>query len=100
MPADTCKLSDYSSLYRGSVGKIIDYARDPPQITCLLNSQDTVFALIKTGEYTTCGYKLIRTEHPKLIILEDQPEVKVFQNHGRTSSFNLFTYVNMQNLYM
>lgn len=99
-PSDTCKLSDYSSLYRGTVDKIVDYTRDPPQITYSLNSQDTVFALTKTGEYTTCGYKLIRTEHPKLVIFENQPEVKVFQNHGRTSSFDLFTYVNSKFVYV
>lgn len=100
VPEDTCKLSDYSSLYRGTVDKIIDYTRNPPQITYSLNSQDTVFALTKKGEYLTCGYKLIRTEHPKLVIFEDQPEVKVFQNHGRTSSFDLFTYMNSKFVYV
>lgn len=68
MPADTCKLSTYSSLYRGLADKIVDYASDPPQITYSVISQDTVFALTKTGEYLTCGYKLLRTEHPKLEI--------------------------------
>lgn len=100
MPADTCKLSTYSSLYRGLADKIVDYANDPPQITYSVISQDTVFALTKTGEYLTCGYKLLRTEHPKLVIFEDQPEVKVFQNHGRVSTFDLFTYVNSKFVYV
>lgn len=100
MPEDTCKFSDYSALYRGLVEKIVDYARDPPRITYTLNAQDMVFALFRTGEYTTCGYKLIRTEHPKLVIFEDPPEKAVFHNHGRTTSFDLFTYVNSKFVYV
>lgn len=100
IPSDDCKLSEYSSLYRGTVDRIVDYAREPPQITYSLNSQETIFALIKTGEYTICGHKLIRTEHPKLVILEHNPDIKISLKHKGTSSLDLFTYVNSKFVYV
>lgn len=99
-PTDSCRLYDYSSLFRGYADKIIDKESHPTQTTYSLTSQGTVFALTSVGQYTTCGYTLIRTEHPKLVILETDPAFKALTNPGRTTSFDLFTYVNSKFVYV
>ena len=36
-------------------------------------TQEIIFALTSMGKYITCGYTLIRIEHPKFIIFETTP---------------------------
>lgn len=100
VPADSCKLSDYSVLFQGYADKIVDTIRETPQIAYSLTAQDTVFALTSTGKYTTCGHTLIRTEHPKLIIFETYPNVAIFTKSDRIANLDIFTYMNSKFVYV
>jgi len=99
-PGDTCNLQGYSLLYRGIAEEIKDFNVDPPQVLYTIASRDIVFALTTTGEYTTCGYTLTRTEHPKLVIFLTTPNGYVFKNHRSSASYDLFTYVNSKFVYV
>ena len=37
---------------------------------CSLSTQDITFALTAKSKETVCGYVVIKTEHPKLLIYE------------------------------
>ncbi|KYN05855.1 hypothetical protein ALC62_03208 [Cyphomyrmex costatus] len=105
VPEDSCKLSDYSSLYNGYADKIFDAADKRTQTVYSLNAQSLIFSLASTGEYTTCGHKLTRTEHPKLIIFETSPPsipgTEVFKSHGFIAMhIDLFTYINSKFVYV
>jgi len=100
VPVESYDLSGYSRLYRGLADKIIDRSHQIPRITYSLNSQDTTFALARAGRYQACGYTFIRTKHPKLVIYEGDPDEHTFSNHGRASSFDLFTYMNSKFVYV
>ena len=49
---------------------MLDTFYENPQTIYSLSTQDVTFALARTGEELLCGYTLIKTEHPKLLILE------------------------------
>lgn len=53
-----------------------------------VSSDGVTFALTRTSETNLCGYKIIHTEHPKLLILET----------SRGRAFKTMTKVNVNNL--
>jgi len=69
MPTNSCNFQQYDVLYEGSATKIKDDITDTSSIYSLF-TEDITFALTKTKEQPLCGYTLLRTEHPKLFILE------------------------------
>ncbi|XP_070512818.1 uncharacterized protein [Cardiocondyla obscurior] len=99
-PGDTCNLRGYSLLYRGIAESITDYNVEPPQIVYTINQRDIVFALTRTGEYTSCGFTLTQTEHPKLVIFLTDPNGYIFKNYRSSASYDLFTYVNSKFVYV
>lgn len=59
------------------------------------------FALSKKSERNICGYTLIQTDHPKLIIVEtsrDNPFAK--QSQILVDNLDAFTYVNSKFIYV
>ncbi|KAL0128582.1 hypothetical protein PUN28_003737 [Cardiocondyla obscurior] len=73
---------------------------EPPQIVYTINQQDIVFALTRTGKYTSCGFTLTQTEHPKLVIFLTDPNRYIFKNYRSSASYDLFTYVNSKFIYV
>jgi len=71
------------------------------QIVYSLSTQDITFALTKMGEELLCGYTLIKTEHPKLLILETK-DGESFAHKRKISVENLdiFAYVNSKFVYV
>ena len=59
-----------SILYEGLANKVIDHDFDNKQIMYSLSTQDITFALTAKRKETVCGYVVIKTEHPKLLIFE------------------------------
>jgi len=55
---------------------------------------------MKTTELPLCGYTLLRTEHPKLFILEAKPG-NTFANRGiiPVNNLDIFTYMNSKFVY-
>ncbi|EZA59596.1 hypothetical protein X777_00265, partial [Ooceraea biroi] len=99
-PSDSCHFDRYDILYEGVATKLTPKELQSAPVTYTVTSQETTFALTKTAEFNLCGYKLYRTEHPKLLILETQRE-RTFKIRSKTSVDNLdiFAYVNSKFIY-
>jgi hypothetical protein len=97
VPTDNCHFDKYDILYEGIatrlISKEIEKSNRPTVYTD--TTDDTTFALAKITEISVCGYKLFRTEHPKLLIMETQ-RGKSFKIRAQVSVDNLdiFSYVN------
>ncbi|XP_076661080.1 uncharacterized protein LOC143364870 [Halictus rubicundus] len=100
VPTDDCKFNNYDVLYEGFATKISSKV-EPTMTLYTVSSQDAMFALTEAGKSNICGYTIIRTEHPKLFILETS-WAGTFKTKTRTSVNNLdiFTYVNSKFVYV
>lgn len=101
MPTTDCNFNQYDVLYEGSAAKLISPLPETPEIYSL-TTNDITFALSKRpGGHALCGYTLIRTEHPKLFILETK-EGMTFTTKKKLTVDNLdiFTYVNSKFIYV
>jgi len=99
MPTSSCNFHQYDVLYEGfATKKTIDTATSPTIYTL---TEDITFALIKTKEQPLCGYTLLRTEHPKLFILETR-KGDTFAARGviPVNNLDIFTYVNSKFVYV
>lgn len=101
LPADTCHFDRYDILYEGIATRLSAQGNQTTTIIYTVTTGETTFALTKTSEFNVCGYKLFRTEHPKLLILETQ-QGKTFKPRSRISVDNLdiFSYVNSKFVYV
>jgi len=100
MPTSSCNFHQYDVLYEGLATKMmIDTASSPTIYT--LTTEDITFALTKTKEQPLCGYTLLRTEHPKLFILETR-KGDTFAARGTipVNNLDIFTYVNSKFVYV
>jgi len=100
MPTSSCNFHQYDVLYEGLASKItIDSTNSPTIYT--LTTEDITFALTKTKEQPLCGYTLLRTEHPKLFILETH-KGDTFAARGTipVNNLDIFTYVNSKFVYV
>lgn len=101
MPADTCHFDRYDILYEGIATRLSAQGNQSTAIIYTVTTGETTFALTKTSEFSVCGYKLLQTEHPKLLILETQ-RGRTFKPRSRISVDNLdiFSYVNSKFVYV
>lgn len=101
IPIDQCGFSRYGLLYEGLASKMTDHAYDDTQVVYSLSTQDVMFALTAKGRDNVCGYNVIRTEHPKLVLLETT-KGRTFTSNTRMSVDNLdiFAYVNSKFVYV
>lgn len=99
--ADSCHFDRYDILFEGIATRLTAKEMHTSPTIYTVTTQDTTFALTKTAEFNLCGYKLFRTEHPKLLILETQKE-RIFKSRSKTSVDNLdiFAYVNSKFVYV
>ena len=70
IPIDNCKFYQYSVLYEGLANKMVNYDLNDFQNIYSLSTHDITFALTAKGRKSVCGYTVLRTEHPKLLIFE------------------------------
>lgn len=101
-PVDSCMFNRYDVLYEGPATKLTN-SQSPtvnPNVYTL-TTQETTFALATKAESHICGYTLIKTEHPKLFILETQ-QGQSFAARRRVSINNLdiFSYINSKFIYV
>lgn len=96
MPVDNCKFNHYGVLYEGISDKLID-----TETVYSLATQDITFALTARNEENVCGYKIIRTEHPKLFILETSKDNTFAQAQKITvANLDIFAYINSKFVYV
>lgn len=102
MPTSSCNFQQYDVLYEGTARKIQDDSDNSKSpVVYSLVTQDITFALTKTTEQPLCGYTLLRTEHPKLFILETQ-RGNTFASRGTipVNNLDIFAYVNSKFVYV
>lgn len=101
MPTSSCNFHQYDVLYEGLANKIQDDKSSSSPTIYTLVTDDVTFALTKTKEQPLCGYTLLRTEHPKLFILETA-RGESFAKRGSVPVDNLdiFAYVNSKFVYV
>ncbi|KYN01911.1 hypothetical protein ALC62_07286 [Cyphomyrmex costatus] len=100
LPDNSCKFHSYDELYQGTATKIIDSNSRYP-VVYFLTSEDTTFALSKKSERVICGFTLIQTEHPKLIIVETTRDNPFATKHRiLTNNLDTFTYINSKFIYV
>lgn len=101
LPRDLCEFRKYSVLYEGNANKVIDMEDNTPQILYTVTTDDITFALTAQGTKEVCGYTIVRTEHPKLLIFETF-KGKTFADHDFLfmSNLDIFAYVNSKFVYV
>ena len=102
MPTSSCGFNRYDVLYEGPATKIVTNIDEPHSpIIYSLVTQEITFALTTTKEQPLCGYTLLRTEHPKLFILEVRQR-DTFAKRGNIPihNFDIFTYMNSKFVYV
>lgn len=70
VPLDQCGFNRYGLLYEGYASRMTDHTFNDTQVVYSLSTHDLTFALTAKGRENVCGYGVIRTEHPKVVILE------------------------------
>ena len=100
-PPDSCHFDRYDILYEGLANKLSPAQGQTTPVVYTVTSRDTTFALTKSGETSVCGYKLFKTEHPKLLVLETQ-RGRTFKSRSRVSvkDLDMFAYVNSKFVYV
>lgn len=101
LPEDRCNTDRYSLIYEGKSTKVSDKTMLEAQALYTLESKEITFALTVKGFENVCGNKLIRTEHPKLVLLEtsngfSSPFSRKFNT---VQNLDLFMYVNNKFVY-
>lgn len=101
LAVDSCHFDRYDVLYEGTAVRLSPHTNQTSTVVYTVTSGDTTFALTKTDEFDICGYKLFRTEHPKLVILETQ-QGRTFKIRSKIAVDNLdiFSYVNSKFVYV
>ena len=93
LPNDICNFNKYELLYEGFVNKTYDNSTQNTDIS--LTTQNITFVLTQIAKNPVCNLLLIRTEDPKLLILEITPGTPTLQNKkSLVQNMYLFTYVN------
>lgn len=72
-PRPTCDFEQYAVLFEGKGVRVSDNITHSPDVYFGNSSKEIQFGLTRVGEFSLCGYKVIRTEHPKLYIAEYAP---------------------------
>lgn len=101
LPEDRCHLRDFQVVYDGLATRITDQGSDLMEPVYTRSSKDVTFALAKKKEQNLCGYGILTTEHPKLLILEVGENggfIKLSNNTVR--DLDLFAYVNSKFVYV
>ena len=65
-----------------------------------LESKEMTFALTVKGHEKLCGHTLIRTEHPKLIVLETKDGSPFKRKFHIVQNLDLFLYINSKFVYI
>ncbi|KOC62792.1 hypothetical protein WH47_05037 [Habropoda laboriosa] len=96
LPTDYCNFRKYD----GKAERLSPKKRQGPTIYTV-TSGETVFALTQTTSTTLCGFALMKTEHPKLFIIDVNKNGR-FKPASAISVNNLdiFTYVNSKFIYV
>lgn len=96
-PPNQCSFSNFDVLYEGPAKRIYDNTTQDQDIEEVYSVEngDVTFGLSRKGSEYICDYQIIRTEHPKIYILEIKREnIKDTRTPIVVNNLDLMTYVN------
>lgn len=97
---DNCRFNNYDVLFEGKVNKIYDNHTSATEVYAI-TAGDITFALARKGHFKLCNYILIRTEHPKLFIVETKAENSFARKKPiEINNLDIFTYMNSKFVYL
>ncbi|XP_057335847.1 uncharacterized protein LOC130674515 isoform X2 [Microplitis mediator] len=102
LETDQCKFNRFKVLYEGPAEKIKDISipKFGQEIYSVTANQIT-FALSVKGFIPVCGYKIIKTEHPKLFIVDSEDKHFFLRRTTlSTENMDIFAYVNTKIVYL
>ena len=100
IPIGVCEDCRYTALYTGPVMRVVDKDNDRRPLY-VLEAEGLSFAFKYLGIINVCSYQLVRTEHPKLIILLDPEHDKLLVQKGvSVSNTDIFANVNSKFVYV
>lgn len=100
-PEDSCNGKRYGVLYEGSAILTTDRNTDFKQTVYSLMEGTVIFALTARDRSVVCGYTLIHTEHPKLLVVETNRENPFVKKDALSiANLDLFAYVNSKFVYV
>lgn len=101
-PTDSCQFNRYDVLFEGIATKYQnpDSSVQNPDVFSL-TTHETTFALAAKSTKQLCGFTLVRTEHPKLYILETQKGRTFAEKKQITvNNLDIFSYMNSKFIYV
>lgn len=91
-------------LYEGESTKLLlpnEQNKTFPLSSYYVEHQGNLFALRTIQKLNMCGFIIYQTEHPKLLIIEDQGQGFYFHQHTiHPLNLDLFTYINAKFVYI
>lgn len=72
MDKNYCNFNNYEILWTGMAEKMQDTASDNRKDIFSITTPEITFAFANEGTQQLCSYELIKTEHPRLYILESR----------------------------
>ncbi|XP_057340584.1 uncharacterized protein LOC130677748 [Microplitis mediator] len=99
---DACELDRFRVIYEGNALKVKDNSvKDYGEEIYTVTTNQITFALSVRGFIPSCGHKLIKTEHPKLFIV-DSPDSNFFieKTALTPTDMDIFAYVNSKVVYL
>ena len=95
-----CGKNEYTVLYEGTINKTTEKGAESKPLYSI-DTPDVVFAFSHKGNYDICMHRFIRTEYPKLFIVElKQDEILPFQTTVSVENLDLMSYVNSKFVYV
>ena len=101
LPDEICNFNKYEILYEGFANKTYDNSTPNTDILYSLTTQDVTFVLTEKAKNPLSNLLMIRTEHPKLLILEITPGTLILQNKKPlVQNMDLCTFINSTFIYI
>ncbi|KAL7289462.1 hypothetical protein TKK_0016653 [Trichogramma kaykai] len=101
LPKDYCKFSKYSILYEGYAERAVDPRALHSETLYSVTTEDITFALTVKKRELICGYRVQKTEHPKLLIFETRKGESFAEHHtASTNNLDIFAYINSKFIYV
>ena len=95
IPTTNCKFYQYSILYEGYANQVEDLVNSRIQTIYSLVTKESTFALMIKNAVGVCGYTVLRTEHPKLVIFETVNGESFADNYKLSiDNLDIFAYLN------
>ncbi|XP_074113428.1 uncharacterized protein LOC141536655 [Cotesia typhae] len=97
---DDCETEKFKVIYLGQAQRIRDSSGNKTDEFFAVTSNQITFALTRQETLSVCGHKFLRTEEPRLFIIESNDnDFLLKKSELTTSDMDIFAYVNSKVVY-